>query len=385
MHTNSEVINISLENVIESKLIQNNVTEMVIATLKEKYGGMKLAHPEDKEGYLEIKAAAKDVAKVRILATKLCKEGREEAVKAQKLWIAKEKEVVGKISEVEDALDAQVAIFDNEIKRKEEEEKRRREDAYIKRQSELTKMGASYVDGCFVLGNASFEANLVKESSEDVWTDAVLPKFQKEYEIISAARIEEERKAAEREAELEKQRAELQRQQDELAAERKRLDDEKMKQQLADEKRRNEEREAELSAARDLQNKRFALLYPVNPSGEGVNMQNLSGLSETEFDEILEQKKAEFKRKKEEDDLMAEKKRQKDIEDAKALALKEAQDQAAAEQARKIAEMDAASDKAKWNEFISKVSDIDTYEMKSSYYKSRMSIAIAKIEEIKAL
>ena len=37
-----EVQEVSLEKVIESKLVQANVTEMVIAALKDKYGGMKL-------------------------------------------------------------------------------------------------------------------------------------------------------------------------------------------------------------------------------------------------------------------------------------------------------------------------------------------------------
>jgi hypothetical protein len=215
---NAEVIELSLEKVIETKLVQSNVTDAVLNALKEKYGGMKLKAIDDKESYLEIKAAARECGKVRTLAVKICKEGREEAVKTQKLWIAKEKEVVGRVAEVEDALDAEIERFDKEVERLENEEKERQEAAYINRQALLTKMGATYADGSFVLGSASFEAALIKGSPEDVWEETVLPKFQAEYEKIELVRIEEEKKKQEAEAELKRQQEELQRQQAELKA-----------------------------------------------------------------------------------------------------------------------------------------------------------------------
>lgn len=217
---NAEVIELSLEKVIDTKLVQANVTDAVLSALKEKYGGMKLKSIDDKESYLEIKAAAKECGKVRTLAVKICKEGREEAVKTQKLWIAKEKEVVGKVGEVENPLDAEIERFEANVARLEAEEKERQEAAYINRQALLTKMGAIYADGNFVLGNASFEATLIKGSDEDIWSETVLPKFQAEYEKIEAVRIEEEKKKQAAEAETKRQQEEFEKKQAEFKKQR---------------------------------------------------------------------------------------------------------------------------------------------------------------------
>jgi chromosome segregation ATPase len=105
-----------LDDKMEQALSKVNVTNYVIDTLKAKYGDLKLRSMDDKEMYLEIKVAAKEVAKVRNAVVKVCKEGREEAVKIQKQWIAKEKEVIGRIAEVENPLDAQIEAFDNHAK-----------------------------------------------------------------------------------------------------------------------------------------------------------------------------------------------------------------------------------------------------------------------------
>src|SRR5215831_6530306 len=89
--------NVSPESEINNALIKENVTDRVIASLKAQYEGLKLKSIDDKEGYLEIKEARNNVRKIGILAEKVCKKGREEALRTQKLWIAKEKEVLGKI------------------------------------------------------------------------------------------------------------------------------------------------------------------------------------------------------------------------------------------------------------------------------------------------
>jgi fused signal recognition particle receptor len=349
---NAEVIELSLEKTIETKLVQANVTQQVLAALKQKYAGMKLAAIDDKESYLEIKAAAKECAKVRTLTVKLCKEGRERAVKEQKLWIAKEKEVVGEIAEVEDALDAEIKRFDDEVARIEQEEKNRQEEAYINRQAALTKMGATYVDGSFTLGEASFEANLIKGSSESVWNEAVLPKFQEEYEKIEAVRIAAEQKKAEQEAvmraEQEKLRAEQEKfrlEQEEFArkqAEANRIEQEK----LAAEQREKEriEREAEFERMKIA-------------AAEAAEAKRLADVEKAKQDAIL-----------------AEKKRQADAEEAKRQ-----------EEIRKQMELEAANDKTKWEDFINQVKEINTFDMRSGQYRKKMQIAKEKLDEILSL
>ena len=114
-----------LDEKMEQELVKHNVTDAVIATLKSKYGDLKLRDLNDKENYLIIKSAAKEVAKVRNAVVKACKEGRDEALKIQKAWIAKEKEVLAKVAEVENPLDAQIAAFDNHAKELELQEKKK--------------------------------------------------------------------------------------------------------------------------------------------------------------------------------------------------------------------------------------------------------------------
>jgi hypothetical protein len=382
---NAEVIELSLEKVIETKLVQSNVTDAVLNALKEKYGGMKLKAIDDKESYLEIKAAARECGKVRTLAVKICKEGREEAVKTQKLWIAKEKEVVGRVAEVEDALDAEIERFDKEVERLENEEKERQEAAYINRQALLTKMGATYADGSFVLGSASFEAALIKGSPEDVWEETVLPKFQAEYEKIELVRIEEEKKKQEAEAELKRQQEELQRQQAELKAQQEEMQRQRDEAARIENEKRHQEQLAEQKRVSELQSKRLSLLLPFNPSGSDVDMATLWSLEEDKFNEILESKKKSFEKQQLEQQRLAEEKRLADIEFAKQEAIKKEQQRIAEEEEKRQAELEAASDKTKWAEFLKEVGNISFFDMKSSQYKTKMNAARAKITEILGL
>ena len=352
MEVTTEVQELSLEKVIYSKLVQNNVTEQVLAALKEKYGGLKLAAIDDKESYLEIKDAAKACAKVRTLAVKICKEGREDAVKTQKLWIAKEKEVVGQVAEVEDALDAEIKRFDDEVKRKEIEEKNRQEEAYINRQATLTKMGATYADGSFVLGEASFESVLVKESSQDVWDEAIVPKFQAEYEKIEAIRVAEEKEKAEKEAEMRAEQEKLR-----LEQEAFRLQQEEFNRQQAEVARVEiEKAQAELAEKQRLER-------------------------EAEFEKMKLQaaEAAEAKRLADIEDAIKKEKERQEIE-----ALR-AEEQRKVEEAKKAEQLAQSSDRVKWEDFITKVSLIETLDMRSGQYRKKMQIAKEKLEEILSL
>lgn len=396
MEATLEVQEVSLEKVIETKLIQNNVTEQVLAALKEKYAGMKLKALDDKESYLELKAAAKDCAKVRTLTTKLCKEGRERAVKEQKLWIAKEKEIIGQVAEVEDALDSEIALFDTEVDRKANEEKKRQEEAYINRQAQLTKMGAVYIGGSFVLGEASFESELVKGASDDVWDDAVVPKFKSEYEKIEAVRIEEENKKAQAEAEMKRQQEELLKQQAELKAQQ-----EEMQRKQAESERLVKEKQQAEQAEKDkanaaLQSKRFEIMFPYAKYGDSIDMNILWVLAESDFIERLESKKSEFEKFQAEKAKLDEEKILSEIESAKQAAIEEqlkkqaeeariAEIKKQQEELKRVEELAQASDKVKYADLIEKITVITFPEMRSGQYRKKISIIREKIEEILSL
>jgi hypothetical protein len=354
-----------LDDKMEQALSKVNVTNYVIDTLKAKYGDLKLRSMDDKEMYLEIKVAAKEVAKVRNAVVKVCKEGREEAVKIQKQWIAKEKEVIGRIAEVENPLDAQIEAFDNHAKDVELQEKRRQEEQYMSRTQALTKMGALYHDASFTLGEFTLDANLVKESSQNVWEDEILPRFMEEHLKIEGERVEKERKAAAERAEFERQQAEFKKQQEEF---QRKVAEERMKEQEAKD---------------ELQRERFVALSPYMRIGANANidMSNLWAVSEIEFNDLLTAKKAAFEQWEAErikafEEAAAQRERARIEEEQRQLALKKQQ-----EEARKLEEMAKAGDKAIWAHFTEQVQAIELPHLKSGQYRKIANIAKEKILE----
>jgi len=102
------------ENTITTELAKENVTEAVIANLKKQYLPLKINGIDDVGGYKKVHDARMVCRNTRTLAEKICKAGREDAVKEQKAWITKEKEVVALISEVEQHLKKQEDAIDQE-------------------------------------------------------------------------------------------------------------------------------------------------------------------------------------------------------------------------------------------------------------------------------
>ena len=327
----------------------------------------------------------------------LFRSGRDEAVKTQKLWIAKEKEVVGQVAEVEDALDAEIKLFDDNIERLANEEKERKESAYINRQATLTKMGATYVDGSFVLGAASFEANLVKGASDEVWESAIIPKFTEEYEKIEVVRIAEQKKKDD-------EAAELKRQQEELA--QKQRDFEKQQAELVQQQQAAAQKEAERVAAEQAK---------INAENDRVFTERLSALKGWSFNGVsvinhgvlfgtkadLYSAPADVFNKIVEDNTLfiaesarkAEEQRLADIETAKQDAIKKEQERQAEQkrldeikaqqqEQQRLADLEAANDKTKWEDFLRQVKAISMVEMRSGQYRKRIQMAKEKIEEI---
>lgn len=348
-----------IEEKMSQELVKANVTEAVIASLRERYMPLKIAGLEDKETYLQVKEARKECKSLRVMAKKICTNGREEATAIQKAWIAKEKEVTGKIAEVEDYLEAQEKEYEEGIAAEKEARKRRQEEQLILRQQILTKMGVLYTDGCFVLGDVSFEYSAIKESDVDVWIETIYPAFDAEYQKIQVEEIEKERLRKEQEAELKRQQEQLEEERRKLKEEADRLKAEKERQEVEAAKKRSDQFEfrsqqlksigfeshgvdmfafrefiipmetvwnwdennwsLQLSAAHQyvdkikeeeaeakrkehdravLQNKRYAEIFPF--LGGLIEMDNLWELEESSFQEILSDKKADFEKKEEE-------------------------------------------------------------------------------------
>lgn len=398
---------IPVEEQINQELVKHNVTETLIAGLKEKYLPLKLKDLNDKETYVLIKDARKECKSFRVLAKKVCEKGREDALATQKAWVAKEKDVTGRIGEVEDHLEKQEKDFEAEQEKQKAQRKRQQEEQLINRQAALNKMGVLYSDGNFILNEVSFEMALIKECDEDVWEEQILPKFRAEYEKVEAERIEADRKKLEQEEEFKRQQKALQDQKEELErreADLKKAEEDRLQKENEDKERReNEARERQQDVVRNRINQLNALglVYNVNEQTHllrdvNIHYTEVSTMSTQEWDEMIIVITPRVEQIKEE----AEEKRLADIEEQKRIAGEEAakkererieEEQRLAEVKRKQAEekkaqeLLEASEKEKWQDIIRQLDAVVIHEMKSGQYRKKAAILREKLEEVKAL
>jgi len=399
-----EVEEIPLEQVIETTLVKHNVTDAVIATLKEKYGGMQLRSLDDKENYIDIKEARKEVRKVGIITEKLCKKGREDAIAIQKKWLSKEKEILSKISEVENPLNVEIEKFENEVERKELAEKKRQEEIYIHRQTTLAKLGATYDNGSFVLNHISYEVELLKQADNDMWEDTILPKYRKEFEAVEAQRVHEENKrkeemelARKQREEFELQRVEFKKQQELFAQQQQEL-----KKQMDDaerEKRLVQER-AEAEAKQKRQQVIDGRIIELRGLGmtfnhvynyftfENINVDIASEVSvftDTEWNALIEKITPDIEERRKVADQRKVEAQEKQNREAIQRALEDAELKKQQEEQRKQEELAKSGDKVKWEHFLLGIKGVLYPEMKSGIYRSKVGQAKEKIEEIIAL
>jgi hypothetical protein len=235
-------------------------------------------------------------------------------------------------------------------------------------------MGALYSDNSFALGDFSLEANLVKESSKEVWDEEILPKFNEQYFILEAERIEQEKAKAEQEAEVKRQREAFEKEQ----AEFRRQQEEFRKQKEAEEREKIDEQNR-------IQQDRYAKIVQYANVGENIPLSTLWVLSQSDFDEKLSKKKAAFAewetaRQKQIEESAAKREREKIEEEIRFAELKRQQ-----EEQHRVEELAKAGDKALWADFLQKLDKITVPTLKSGQYKKVGNIAKEKLEEILSL
>lgn len=273
---------IAVVTVQEQALLKVNVTETVLAQLEKEYTGLTISSIDDKEGFARVKSARKKCKDLRILADKICKEGRENAVKEQKLWLKEAARVIGRIEAVEKPLKAEEDRITDELEAIKTAKKEAESRMIADRILSFSEVGAvlSYDDAKDMstseykdtLEGITAEYNAKKEA-ERIEAERV------EAELVEARRIAEEtaaREAAEREeadrllkieqekvkeqqAEIARQFAELKAAQDKVNAAKEAEEREKQKAieiAAAIEKAKSEEREAAMREAERIEAER---------------------------------------------------------------------------------------------------------------------------------
>lgn len=404
-----------LDTEIKNELVKANVTDAVLAALEEKYGNMKLVAIDDKESYLEICEARKEVRKVGIITEKICKRGREDAIAIQKKWLGKENDILAKIAITQDKLDAEKKIYEDEEARKEQEILQQQENNYQERQRVIIKMGAVYNNGCFELNGVSYEMDLLKTADKETWEEVMLPKYQREYEKLEAIRVEEEKrkeaeaaKLREEQAELEKQKAELARQQETMRKQMDELQNQKNESERLIREQQQKEAD-ELRIKQDVQNKarmQRVMALGLNYSGQyksfifedvAVAEVDIISYSQEKWDKMIEEITPTIARNKEE----VLKREKEHIQQEKDKAVAEAMEKERLrieserienervqkeKDTREAEELAKASDKDKWNAFIVSIGKLmPISEMSSPTYKGKANSATEILKRILAL
>lgn len=391
---------------IETALAKENITNQVIEKLKADYLGLKINGLDDKAGFKAVEEARKHCKAIRVLAVKICKSGREEAIAIQKQWIEKEKEVVAAIDITESHLEAQSDAI-KELEKQILFEAAQKIKLPIRKEKLLT------------IGIEVADEELLKINDEQF--NALFNEFHETYlaEKAEQLRIEQEKIATEKaEAQrIENERlAEIKRQADlKEAAEKARIEAEN-KAKLESEKKEREAKEAIAKAEREkqeaelrakeaeqrelvrkemelIQQNRLALILPFNDSDNKIDLSKLWELSDKDFETILNNKKAKFEQKQKEaaDKIESDRKaaiaelerKQKEKELAELKAKQEAERLAEEKRLSDIEAELSKGDELKFTDFIADLEALKTkYTFKSKQNKALYQVAGTLIDKI---
>lgn len=192
--------NLPIEKVVENdfleRIAEHDLKKEILTQQKEECLALSITDLTDKEQYILIRQTRLNQKAKRIVIEKVCKAGRELAVKAQKTWLSLEKEFTEIISDGEKHLQAEEDKWDAEIERKANEKKQLEEKQFTDRSNILQTYGAKLLEGNFTLEDISYEATLVRETEEGIWQEMMLPKYKAIFDKNEAVRITNEKRLA---------------------------------------------------------------------------------------------------------------------------------------------------------------------------------------------
>lgn len=252
-------------NIIEQSLVKENVTATVIQGLRDKYSKLTIAGIDDKDGYAIVKKARLECRDLRILAEKITKKGREQAVAVQKAWLKKEKEVVGEISEVEEYLQAQEAMIDNAKQKIIDDRNEERVDQLL---------GFGWNGNAFEISKMTDEAftelldkTIIDWNTEQEHLEKEAQAKKEEEDRLEQQRLDQEaqqKKLDDQEAEIKAKEIEQRKEQERIDGEKKAIEDARLK------KIEDDKKEAEIKEAQDK-----ARLQAIEDEKERVRIETL--------------------------------------------------------------------------------------------------------------
>lgn len=384
----------NLELIINDKLEKANITDLVINGLREKYSGLKINGQDDREGYKSVVNARKECKAWRVAAKKICEEGRDEAVKTQKAWVAKEKEVTGKIMEIETLLQKEEDAYEAEKERIKAEKKRVEDNRLTTRTVQLTGMGASLVDGFFVLGEVKYQVNDIREFDDEKYTNEILPQYKNIFQEVEEARVKAENERKEAEARLKIEREEFERKQAEFTLQQKKAQEEQRRKEREEEEKRDaimQQRYQKLqSIGMNYDFKYDAFVY------EGVNVDNKTEISlwdeatfnskvvefQNEIKKIKQQKEEADRIKLEAMRKIAEERAAEQERERIAEERFEEEKRKIQEEATRKEEAEKAKDSEKWKVFKDRIVSIELPTVTGKLYSAKLKKAVELLNQV---
>jgi len=320
--------------VIDKALQENNLTEKILFELEADSKKIAIKGVDDKEGYKAADAFRKKAKAVKVLAKKICEEGREEANKIAKQWIEAQNKVTVRAEAVEKETQAKIDAITAEIERAAEEKKKAEQQRIQQRTKTLIDYGCVYDGVHYSIAAISVSDTQVKIVPDDVF-DIIIGNVKVEHEKELEAKAETERLKKVEEEKQENLRKETER----LQAENQRIaeDNKKKAEELTQREEAIKKKERD-----EIVNSRIAKCVSLGLKWSGaddsyvlhdvnVSIIEIKVLENNEWDElVVKLEKAIPERVKEykewQDKLAKEKedKRLKDIEDAKIEAVRKA-------------------------------------------------------------
>lgn len=190
-------------DVITEELVKHNITETALAEMEEQYMQLTVKGLDDKEGLKLVYDARIRCKNTRVLTSKLCKAGREDAIAIQRNWLAKEKEVVDRISAVENYLKQEEDKIENEKTRIKEEKARAEQERIQYRTMMLFQHGVAFNGEIYSIGEIRITALQVK-LLDDFTFEGLFAQVVAEFQIEQAKKVEEERIRLEEEERIKK-------------------------------------------------------------------------------------------------------------------------------------------------------------------------------------
>jgi hypothetical protein len=224
----------TVEEAIKLDIAVFDKYEARAAELKEKYGSIKIAGVEDKEGYEAAKLALRELRSART--------GSEDDRKSAKsFYLECGRAIDGKAGWIEQVfldlelpIKTQVKAVDEEKDRLRVEKIEKEKKRFWDRVNQLKELGASYNMGVVSFDALEFKEDTIRESDDDYFNGKIVTQFVELFNAKEKIRIaaekakqEEERLRQEQQKEFERQQQTLKEQQAEIDRQNKELEKKK--------------------------------------------------------------------------------------------------------------------------------------------------------------